>query len=62
MPPAMPEYLKGPETDITFSEEDHPPAIPRPGHSALVVDALIGQFHMTKIFMDGGSGLNIIFA
>ena len=24
--------------------------------------AQIGQFHMTKVFMDGGSGINIIFA
>ena len=61
MPPAAPEYLKGSETSITFSREDHPPRVPRPGHAALVLDAQIG-LHMTKVFMDGGSGINIIFA
>src|SRR4051812_37264870 len=30
--PDVPEYLRGSETEITFSREDHPPAIPRPGH------------------------------
>ncbi|KAK1652119.1 hypothetical protein QYE76_069924 [Lolium multiflorum] len=35
--------------------------IPKPGHAALVVEAQIGGFKMTKVFMDGGSGLNLIF-
>ena len=37
--PAAPDYLNGSETDITFSREDHPPAVPRPGHAALVLEA-----------------------
>ena len=61
-PPAIPEYLRGSETDITFSRADHPPAVPRPGHAALVVEAQICDFKMSKVFMDGGSGINIIFA
>ena len=28
----------------------------------MVLDAQIGGYAMTKVFMDGGSGLNIIFA
>ena len=32
-----------------------------PGHAALVLDAQIGKYAMSKIFMDGGSGINIIF-
>src|SRR4051812_32536171 len=59
--PAIPEYLRGYETDITFSREDHPPAIPRPGHAALVLEARIGNYDMSRVFMDGGSGINIIF-
>jgi hypothetical protein len=35
--------------------------IPRPGHAALVVEAQIGGFSMSKVFMDVGSGLNLIF-
>src|SRR3954469_12572808 len=51
----------GAETDITFSQSDHPPAIPRPGHAPLVLDAQIEGYNMDRVFMDGGSGLNIIF-
>ena len=36
--------------------------MPRPGHAVLVLDAQIGGFEMSKVFMDGGSGLNLIFA
>ena len=49
------------ETNITFSQSDHPPAIPRPGHAPLVLDAQIGGYDMHIVFMDGGSSLNIIF-
>src|SRR4051812_38879798 len=58
---AVPEYLRGSERDITFSREDHPPAIPCPGHGALVLEARIGNYDMSRVFMDGGSGINIIF-
>src|SRR6185369_6467108 len=61
-PPAVPEFLKGSETTISFSREDHPPAVVRPGHAVLVLDAQIGGYAMTKVFTDGGSGINIIFA
>ena len=61
-PPATPEYLKGSEASITFSREDHPPRVPRPGHAALVVETQIGGFDMSKVFMDGGSGISIIYA
>jgi hypothetical protein len=35
--------------------------IPKPRHAVLVVEAQIGGFRMSKVFMDGGSGLNLIF-
>src|ERR1043165_8838961 len=50
------------ETSITFSRDDHPPAIPRPGHAPLVLDAQIEGHDMDRVFMDGGSSMNIIFA
>src|SRR3954469_22148809 len=53
--------LHGAETSITFSQDDHPLTVPRPGHAPLVLDAQIGGYDMDKIFMDGGSSLNIIF-
>ena len=61
-PPAVPDYLRGSEIEITFSRADHPPVVPRPGHATLVVKAQISDLGMSKIFMDGGSGINIIFA
>src|SRR4051812_9444472 len=51
----------GAETSITFSKEDHPTEVTRPGHAPLVLDAQIGGYDMDRIFMEGGSSLNIIF-
>ena len=61
-PPATPEYLNWSEGSVTFNRADHPLRVPRPGHSALVLEAQIGGFDMSRVFMDGGSGINIIFA
>ena len=49
------------ETSITFSQNDHPPIVPRPGHAPLVLDAQVGGYDMDRVFMDGGSSMNIIF-
>jgi hypothetical protein len=61
-PPAIPEYLNWSEQSISFDRSDHPPQIPRPGHHALVLEAQIGRYTMKKVFMDGGSGINLIYA
>src|SRR3954464_16084541 len=53
--------LSGAETNITFSQSDHLPAVPRPGHAPLVLEAQIGGYDMDRVLMDGGSSLNIIF-
>ncbi|KAK1662265.1 hypothetical protein QYE76_050424 [Lolium multiflorum] len=57
----IPEYVEWSSQNITLSRADHPMTIPKPGHAALVVEAQIGGFKMSKVFMDGGSGLNLIF-
>ena len=49
------------ETSITFSQSDHPPVVQRPGHAPLVLDAQVGGYDMERVFMDGGSSMNIIF-
>src|SRR3954470_5740498 len=56
------EYVDWSEQPIHFNQDDHPPSVPQPGHAALVVEAQIGGFNMGKILMDGGSGLNLLFA
>ena len=56
------EYVDWSDQAISFSRADHPKAVPRPGHASLVVQANIGGFNMSKVFMDGGSALNLLFA
>src|SRR3954453_22756004 len=56
------EYVDWSEQPIYFSRDDQPLSVPRPGHATLVVEAQIGGFNMGKILMDGGSGLNLLFA
>jgi hypothetical protein len=46
---------------ITFSREDHPNRIPNPGQYPLVVDPVIGNTRFSKVLMDGGSSLNILY-
>jgi hypothetical protein len=59
---ASPDYLNWSEQPIGFDRSDHPLKIPRPGHQALVLEAQIGGFTSKKVFMDGGSNLNLIYA
>jgi hypothetical protein len=46
---------------ITFGREDHPNRIPNPGQYLLVVDPVIGNSRFSKVLMDGGSSLNILY-
>jgi hypothetical protein len=47
---------------ITFDQGDHPDCVPSPGRYPLVVDLVIGNARLTKVLVDGGSSLNIIYA
>jgi hypothetical protein len=47
---------------MTFSREDHPNRIPNPGQYPLVVDPVIGNARFSKVLMNGGSSLNILYA
>ncbi|XP_051219672.1 uncharacterized protein [Lolium perenne] len=58
----VPEYIDWSNQSISFSKADHLKAVPRPGHAALVLEAQIGGYNMSKVFMDGGSSLNLLFA
>jgi hypothetical protein len=57
-----PPSLDWSEDAITFSREDHPNRIPNPGQYPLVVDPVIGNARFSKVLMDGGSSLNILYA
>jgi hypothetical protein len=55
-------YLDWSDKPITFDQGDHPDPVPSPGKYPLVVDPVIGNARLTKVLMDGGSSLNIIYA
>src|SRR3989337_456748 len=46
---------------ITFDKHDHPTSIRHGGSAALVLDPIIDGFHLTRVLMDGGSSLNLIY-
>jgi hypothetical protein len=58
---APPSFLDWSEDAITFSREDHPNRIPNPGQYPLEVDPVIGNARFSKVLMDGGSNLNILY-
>ncbi|KAK1680856.1 hypothetical protein QYE76_041704 [Lolium multiflorum] len=43
-----PEFIDWSEQSISFDRTDHPKAVPRPGHAALVLEAQIGGYNMSK--------------
>jgi hypothetical protein len=59
---AAPVYLDWSDKPITFDHGDHPDYVPSPGRYPLVVDPVIGNARLTKVLMDGGNSLNIIYA
>jgi hypothetical protein len=59
---AAPVYLDWSDKPITFDQDDHPDRVPSPRKYPLVVDPVIGNVRLTKVLMDGGSSLNIIYA
>jgi hypothetical protein len=58
----VPVYLDWSDKPITFDQGDHPDCVSSPGNYPLVVDPVIGNVRLTKVLMDGGSSLNIIYA
>jgi hypothetical protein len=59
---ASPSFLDWLEDAITFTCEDHPNRITNPGQYPLVVDPVIRNARFSKVLMDGGSSLNILYA
>jgi hypothetical protein len=59
---AAPVYLDWSDKPITFDQGDHPDCVLSLGRYPLVVDPVIGNARLTKVLMDGGSSLSIIYA
>ncbi|KAF8730537.1 hypothetical protein HU200_016953 [Digitaria exilis] len=55
------EFLRWSEAAITFDRSDHPRYVPHPGKFPLVVASIIGKKRVSKVLMDGGSSLNILY-
>ena len=46
---------------ITFDHRDYPTSMRHGGSAALVLDPIIDGYHLTRVLMDGGSSLNLIY-
>jgi hypothetical protein len=57
-----PSYLKWSEVPITFDRKDHPDHVPHPGSYPLVVAPLFKSKRIHKVLMNGGSGINVLYA
>jgi hypothetical protein len=58
---AIPVYLRWSERPITFNRDDHPDHFIEAGRFPLVVSVVVGGVKMTKVLMDGGSDINILY-
>ena len=59
--PAVPQYLQSSEQPIMWSRADHPPQVDNPGQLAFVVAPQVGGYKFTKVLMNGGSSINILY-
>jgi hypothetical protein len=60
--PAVPRPLRWSEVPISFSHDDQWTSFSEPGKFPLVLDPVVAEVRLTKVLIDGGSGLNLIFA
>jgi hypothetical protein len=54
-------YLDWYSRAITFDRDDHSDYVPNPGRYPLIVDPIINNTKLSKVIMDGGNSLNIIY-
>jgi hypothetical protein len=59
--PSIPQFLDWSEQMITWGQANHPAHIPRPGKWALVIDLIIDNYKFSKVLMDRGSNINILY-
>lgn len=61
MEPVAPKFNPWSSCPITFDRMGHPTSIRHGGSAALVLDPIINGFHLTRVLMDGGSSLNLLY-
>ena len=60
--PTKPAFLKWSGSPITFDRSDHLDSVTHVGRYLLMVDPIFGTKRLTKVLMDRGSDLNIMYA
>jgi hypothetical protein len=60
--PAVPRPLRWSEVSISFSRDDQWTSFSEPGKFPLVLDPVVAEVKLTRVLINGGSGLNLIFA
>jgi hypothetical protein len=60
--PAVPTPLRCSEVPITFSRADQWTSFSEPGRFPLVLKPVVAGSKLNKVLIDGGSGLNVLFA
>jgi hypothetical protein len=53
--------LRYSEIPISFSQEDHWTSFSEPGKFPLVLNPVVAGSQLTRVLIDGGSGLNLLF-
>jgi hypothetical protein len=59
--PVAPRPLRWSEVPISFSRDNQWTSFSEPGKFPLVLDPVVAKVRLTKVLIDGGSGLNLIF-
>ena len=59
--PPSPKYLKYAKTQIIWDQSDHPDNIPEPGTHALIVSPVVQNHRLSRVLMDGGFSINIMY-
>jgi hypothetical protein len=60
--PVVPRPLRWSEVPISFSRDDQWTSFSEPCKFPLVLDSVVAEVKLTRVLIDGESGLNLIFA
>jgi hypothetical protein len=60
--PVIQKPLRYSEVPISFSRDDEWTSFSEPGKFPLVLDPIVAGSQLTRVLIDGGSGLNLLFA
>jgi hypothetical protein len=60
--PVAPKFNPWSVYPITFDKRDHPTSIRHGETATLVMDPIVDGFHLTRVLMDGGSSLYLIYS